>query len=79
MLHYALCCVVLHYALCCVVLCRVVSSYAELCRFLCWITDCGVLRCMQVKEKRQREWSKGSVKVICATIAFGMGINKVAG
>lgn len=28
------------------------------------------------KERRQRAWSKGDVKVICATVAFGMGINK---
>lgn len=28
------------------------------------------------KEERQRLWSSGVIKVICATIAFGMGINK---
>eukprot|EP01031_Cornospumella_fuschlensis_P029909 gene29909-36119_t len=30
----------------------------------------------QEKERRQRAWSKGDIKVICATVAFGMGINK---
>ena len=29
-----------------------------------------------VKERRQKDWSRGAVKLICATIAFGMGINK---
>lgn len=31
------------------------------------------------KESRQRRWSQGDVKLICATIAFGMGINKPDG
>jgi bloom syndrome protein len=28
------------------------------------------------REKRHREWSNGVVSVLCATIAFGMGIDK---
>ena len=28
------------------------------------------------RERRQREWTQGRVLLICATIAFGMGINK---
>lgn len=29
-----------------------------------------------VRANLQRDWSAGRVRVICATIAFGMGINK---
>lgn len=28
------------------------------------------------RERRHREWSSGSINVLCATIAFGMGIDK---
>jgi bloom syndrome protein len=28
------------------------------------------------REKRQKDWSRGSIKLIIATVAFGMGINK---
>ncbi|KAJ8608919.1 hypothetical protein CTAYLR_005281 [Chrysophaeum taylorii] len=28
------------------------------------------------REDRQRRWSRGELKVICATLAFGMGVNK---
>ena len=28
------------------------------------------------KEDRQRRWSKGDLKLLCCTVAFGMGINK---
>eukprot|EP01033_Poteriospumella_lacustris_P001973 gene1973-1433_t len=31
---------------------------------------------VQEKEYRQRQWFKGDIRVLCATIAFGMGINK---
>lgn len=31
---------------------------------------------LQEKEHRQRQWFKGEIRVLCATIAFGMGINK---
>ena len=28
------------------------------------------------RSSRHHEWSKGKIKLICATVAFGMGINK---
>ena len=28
------------------------------------------------REERQRQWSNGKAPIICATVAFGMGINK---
>ncbi|KAH8065332.1 DEAD-like helicase [Aureococcus anophagefferens] len=28
------------------------------------------------RERRQRLWSRGEIKLICATLAFGMGVNK---
>ena len=31
---------------------------------------------LDVREENQRKWSNGRVPIICATVAFGMGINK---
>ena len=33
----------------------------------------------QDRERTHRQWSQGKIPCICATVAFGMGINKVRG
>ena len=30
----------------------------------------------ELREQRQRDWSRGRTRLIVATIAFGMGVNK---